>query len=278
MRPIAKRTDSSAVAPVAHELTAGVDPPMVRVAGVSKSFGSFAALQDIDLEVDAGEKIAIIGRSGSGKSTLLRVLVGLVRPSTGHVEVDGHPFWHMDRKGKMVPADERHLRKARRAMGMVFQAYNLFPHMTVAQNLLEGPLHVLRLSKDEAMERAKTALEMVGMAGREGAYPSELSGGQQQRVAIARALAMEPEIVLLDEITSALDPELTGEVLSSLRVVANASRKTMLLVTHEMRFAREVADRIFFFADGRVVEHGPADAIFEDPRDPRLQSFLKEIG
>ncbi|MGH2573646.1 MAG: ectoine/hydroxyectoine ABC transporter ATP-binding protein EhuA [Actinomycetota bacterium] len=244
---------------------------------VSKHFQDIVALQDVDLDVASGERLAVIGRSGSGKSTLLRVLIGLERPTSGSVEVDGEPLWHMKRNGQLVPANDRHLRAVRRKLGMVFQAYNLFPHMTVLGNLVEGPIHVLGMSKEEAVDLARRMLEMVGLTRREDAYPSQLSGGQQQRVAIARALAMDPEILLFDEITSALDPELIAEVLGVLRKLAHESSKTMLIVTHEMRFARDVADRIVFFDEGRIVEVGSPQQLFVEPTNPRTRAFLKDI-
>jgi polar amino acid transport system ATP-binding protein len=255
----------------------GASEPMVRFEKVSKSFGDVHVLRELDFEVAPAEKIAIIGPSGSGKTTILRVLMTLEEPDSGVIWVDGEPLWHKEVDGKLIRADEKHLRQVRGKIGMVFQHFYLFPHMTALRNVTEAPVHVLGMSKDDAVARAKDLLNMVGLGDKFDAYPSQLSGGQKQRVAIARALAMRPSIMLFDEVTSALDPELVGEVLAVMRDLAADTRMTMLIVTHEMGFAREVADRMVFFADGNVVEQGPPDQLFENPQNPRTQSFLRAV-
>ena len=251
--------------------------PIVRFEKVRKSFGDLTVLDDLDFEVAPNEKVAIIGPSGSGKTTILRVLMTLVEPDAGEVIVDGEHLWHKEVQGKLVPADERHLRKVRSKIGMVFQHFNLFPHMTVLRNVTEAPMLVLGKSRQEATERAEELLGMVGLADKLGHYPGQLSGGQKQRVAIARALAMQPKVMLFDEVTSALDPELVGEVLSILRQLATETDMTMLIVTHEMGFARDVSDRVVFFDKGRVAEQGPPEQLFSNPQNPRTQSFLKAV-
>jgi len=246
---------------------------IVRFQNVTKRFGDLVVLTDFDFEVAAGEKVALVGPSGSGKSTVLRILMTLEPFQEGAVEVDGIPYHQPGGKGPFR-ASERHLREIRRHVGMVFQHFNLFPHMTVLRNLTEAPVAVLGLSRKEAEERALELLSLVGLSDKRGAYPRELSGGQQQRVAIARALAMRPRVMLFDEPTSALDPELVGEVLGVIRALASEHDLTMILVTHEMRFAREVADRVCFFDRGRIVEEGPPERIFAAPREPRTREFL----
>jgi len=243
---------------------------IVQFRGVTKAFGDLVVLSELDLEVARGEKLAIIGRSGSGKSTLLRLLMTLEQPTSGEILIDGEPLWD----GK---PDERRLRRMRSKVGFVFQHFNLFPHMTALRNVAEAPRHVLGLTKDEAEARARELLDRVGLASKADAYPSKLSGGQQQRVAIARALAMGPEIMLFDEVTSALDPELVGEVLTVLRDIAHEGNMTMLIVTHEMRFAREIADRVAFFEEGHVVEQGTPAQMFTAPADPRTRQFLRAV-
>ena len=251
--------------------------PLVRFEKVSKSFGDLKVLRELDFVAAEGEKVAIIGPSGSGKTTILRILMTLVEPDTGVVYVDGEPLWHKPVNGRLVRADERHLRKVRTKIGMVFQHFNLFPHMTVLRNVTEAPIHVLGKSRREAEERGKELLDMVGLGDKLDAYPARLSGGQKQRVAIARALAMQPKVMLFDEVTSALDPELVGEVLSILRQLARETNMTMLIVTHEMGFARDVADRVVFFDEGQVAEQGPPAQIFSEPKNPRTQSFLQAV-
>ncbi|MDQ4077451.1 MAG: ectoine/hydroxyectoine ABC transporter ATP-binding protein EhuA [Chloroflexota bacterium] len=250
---------------------------MVRFERVSKSFGDIHVLRELDFEVDRAEKVTIIGPSGSGKTTILRVLMTLEEPDSGVIWVEGEPLWHRSVNGELVKANEKHLRKVRGNIGMVFQHFNLFPHMTVLRNVTEAPIHVLGMDKETAVERAKELLDMVGLEGKLDAYPSQLSGGQKQRVAIARALAMRPKVMLFDEVTSALDPELVGEVLAVIRDLAYTTQMTMLLVTHEMGFAREISDRIVFFDSGRVVEQGPPEQLFTSPQHDRTKSFLTAI-
>ena len=239
---------------------------MIEVAALQKSFGTNRVLDGISLTVAPGEVVCVVGPSGSGKSTLLRCMNGLESYEGGAIRVGG----------VTVNRAEASIRAVRRDLAMVFQRFNLFPHRTALGNVLEGPLHVLHEPPAEAEPRARALLAQVGLAGREEAWPSELSGGQQQRVAIARALAMRPKAVLFDEPTSALDPELVGEVLAVMRDLARGGM-TMVVVTHEMGFAREVADRVVFMDRGVVVEEGvPAD-ILSAPREPRTQDFLRRV-
>jgi len=219
---------------------------------VVKRFGDVTVLDELDFTVKKGEKVSIIGPSGSGKSTVLRILMTLETIDDGVIWVDNEPLWHETRNGSLVPASESHLRDMRKKMGMVFQQFNLFPHMTVRRNITEAPIHVLGLSREEATERADTYLSLVGLSDQADKFPSQLSGGQQQRVAIARALAMRPNIMLFDEPTSALDPELVGEVLSVIQRLADEQDLTMLLVTHEMQFAKQISDRVCFFDKGKL--------------------------
>ncbi len=251
--------------------------PIIRYENVTKSFDDLVVLDDLTLDVDQGDRITIIGPSGSGKTTILRILMTLEEIDSGVIWVDGDPLWHMERNGELVPADEKHLRKVRGKIGMVFQQFNLFPHMTVLQNLIEAPVQVLGLEKSEAQERARDLLEQVGLPDKADAYPAKLSGGQQQRVAIARALAMRPKVLLLDEVTSALDPELVGEVLGVLREIAEETDISMLIVTHEMSFARDVSSRILFLFEGKIHEEGPPEKIFTSPERERTQQFLEAV-
>lgn len=251
--------------------------PIVRYQNIVKSFGHVEVLKGLNLDVAPAEKLAIIGPSGSGKTTIIRMLMTLEKPTSGMIEVDGEQLWHKKHKGKLVPADEKHLRKVRRKIGMVFQQYNLFPHMKIMRNCIEAPVHVLGLSKDEAKERAVEMLDKVGLGDKVDAYPSQLSGGQQQRVAIARALVMQPKVMLFDEVTAALDPELVGEVLAVIKDIASEGKTTMILITHEMAFARDVADRIVFLDDGKIAEQGPPSDLLENPQSERLQSFLSRF-
>jgi polar amino acid transport system ATP-binding protein len=253
------------------------DQPMVRFREVTKRYGDLVVLDQLDLDVAANEKVAIIGPSGSGKTTVLRMLMTLERIDGGVIEVDGEPLTHTSRNGELVPADEGHLRRVRGKIGMVFQHFNLFPHMTALQNCMEAPVHVLGLSKSEARTRAEELLAMVGLADKKDQYPSRLSGGQQQRVAIARALAMRPKVMLFDEVTSALDPELVGEVLNVIRQLGAEHNLTMLMVTHQMGFAREFADRVCFFYAGKIAEQGPAEQLFADPQNDRTRQFLAAV-
>ena len=251
--------------------------PIVQFQAVTKRFGELVVLDALDLDVAPNEQLVIIGPSGSGKSTLLRLLMTLEHPNDGYIKVDGDYLYHMERGGQLVEADLRHIRKVRANIGMVFQQFNLFPHMTALRNVTEAPRHVLGLSKDEARERAVELLGLVGLGEKLDSYPSQLSGGQQQRVAIARALAMRPRIMLFDEVTSALDPELVGEVLGVMRTLAVEHDQTMLIVTHEMSFARDIADRVCFFDKGRIVEQGPPSQIFSEPREERTREFLRAV-
>jgi polar amino acid transport system ATP-binding protein len=251
--------------------------PMVRFRSVTKRYGPLTVLDRLDLDVGRNEKVAIIGPSGSGKSTLLRVLMLLEEIDEGVIEADGTPLTHMERNGALVPASERYKRAGRSKIGMVFQGFNLFPHMTALQNTIEAPLKALRLSRREAIERGSELLDMVGLSDKLNHYPSQLSGGQQQRVAIARALAMRPQVMLFDEVTSALDPELCGEVLGVIRRIGDEYDLTMLMVTHQMGFAKEFADRVCFFSDGRIAEQGTPQEIFGAPRNERTQAFLRAV-
>ncbi len=251
--------------------------PEVRFDGVVKRFGDNVVLDHLDLEVGNGEKVVIIGPSGSGKTTILRVLMTLERPEEGVVWIGGEPLFHELRGDELVPAREKHVRRVRRKVSMVFQHFNLFPHKTVVENITLGPTKVLGTPKGEARDRAMDLLGMVGLSDKAEDRPAQLSGGQKQRVAIARALAMQPEVMLFDEVTSALDPELVGEVLSVLRELAEAGDMTMILVTHEMGFAREIADRVLMFDAGRIVESAPPDELFNDPKEQRTQEFLRAV-
>jgi polar amino acid transport system ATP-binding protein len=251
--------------------------PMVRFDQVTKSFGDLVVLRELCLDVAANEKVSLIGPSGSGKTTVLRALMTLEPIQQGTIHVDGEPLTHMPQNGRLVAADARHKRRMRGKIGMVFQQFNLFPHMTALQNCIEAPLTVLKLSKDEAVERAKELLRLVGLADKVDRYPGQLSGGQQQRVAIARALAMRPKVMLFDEVTSALDPEVVGEVLAVIRDIGRDHNLTMLMVTHQMGFAREFSDRICFFSNGAIVEHGSPDQIFNDARHERTRQFLRAV-
>jgi ABC-type polar amino acid transport system ATPase subunit len=238
---------------------------LLMLEALTKRFGDHVVLGGIDLCVAEGETVAIIGPSGSGKSTLLRCVNRLEEPSGGRVFFQGEPVVNGPK-----------LRAMRAAMGMVFQHFNLFTHMTVLGNVIEAPIQVLKLPRDIAVARGRDLLSRVGLADKCEAYPAQLSGGQKQRVAIARSLAMEPKLLLLDEITSALDPELVGEVLQVIRTLADQGM-TMLIVTHEMGFAREVADRVVFMDEGRIVEEGEPESLFARPRSVRLKRFLRAV-
>ncbi|HLR83138.1 MAG TPA: ectoine/hydroxyectoine ABC transporter ATP-binding protein EhuA [Paenalcaligenes sp.] len=251
--------------------------PIIEFDAVTKKFGEHVVLDQLSFNVQQGEKVTIIGPSGSGKSTVLRILMTLEDIQGGHIFVGGEPLWHEQKHGELVNAGEKHLRHMRKKMGMVFQQFNLFPHMTVQRNITEAPIHVLGLSKKKAQERACEYLELVGMLEHKDKYPSQLSGGQQQRVAIARALAMRPKIMLFDEPTSALDPELVGEVLTVIERLAAQHDLTILLVTHEMQFAKEISDRICFFDGGKVVEQGVPQQLFDNPQKERTQQFLSHF-
>jgi polar amino acid transport system ATP-binding protein len=252
--------------------------PIVSFQDVTKSYGNFTVLDHLNLDVTPGEKVAIIGPSGSGKSTLLRVLMTLEGIDDGLIRIEDDLLTHMpNRNGVLVPANDRHIRRVRGKIGMVFQSFNLFPHMTALQNVIEAPVQVLGMKPAEARERAADLLELVGLGSKLGHYPSQLSGGQQQRVAIARALAMRPKVMLFDEVTSALDPELCGEVLNVIRKLGAEHNLTMLMVTHQMGFAREFADRVCFFYKGQIHEQGTPAQIFEHPQQERTCAFLSAV-
>ena len=238
---------------------------MIDIKNLHKSFGKVAVLNGIDVTINEKEVVVIIGPSGSGKSTLLRCINYLEEPTTGEIIVDGIPL-----------SGEANINKVREEVGMVFQRFNLFGHMTVLENIVLAPMKVRKLSREDAVKAAKELLEKVGLGDKAEAYPSQLSGGQQQRVAIARALAMKPKIMLFDEPTSALDPEMVNEVLEVMNTLAKEGM-TMVVVTHEMGFAREVGDRVLFVDEGKIVEQGPPKAIFEEAKEERLQSFLSKI-
>ncbi|MGN6472491.1 MAG: amino acid ABC transporter ATP-binding protein [Mycobacteriales bacterium] len=249
---------------------------MVRAEAVHKRFGLNEVLRGIDLEVKRGEVMCVIGPSGSGKSTLLRCINHLEQIHAGRLEVDGVLVGYEERNGKLYELREREVARRRADIGMVFQHFNLFPHMTVLGNITEAPCKVKGMPREQAVDKARQLLSQVGLAGREDAYPRQLSGGQQQRVAIARALAMEPKLMLFDEPTSALDPELVGEVLAVMRDLAQ-SGMTMFVVTHEMGFAREVGDQLVFMDGGVVVESGRPRDVIENPQHERTRGFLSKV-
>jgi polar amino acid transport system ATP-binding protein len=265
-----------------HDTAAVVDGaverlPMVSVRGVRKSYGSTEVLHGVDLDVEQGETVCIIGPSGSGKSTLLRTLNHLEDISEGTIRVGGVLMGYRERNGKLHELRESEACRQRLRVGMVFQHFNLFPHMTALENVAFAPVKVKGEPQGEARDRARTLLDRVGLAGKGDHYPSQLSGGQQQRVAIARGMAMRPEVMLFDEPTSALDPELVGEVLSVMRDLAQSGDITMIVVTHEMGFAREVGDRVVFMDDGRVVEVGSPQDVLDNPREERTRAFLSAV-
>ncbi|WP_201833641.1 ectoine/hydroxyectoine ABC transporter ATP-binding protein EhuA [Microvirga zambiensis] len=249
---------------------------IIRFQNVTKRFGALTVLDNFNFDVRQGEKVTLIGPSGSGKSTVLRILMTLEPFQEGQLELAGIGYHESHGRGDFKASD-RHLHKIRSNVGMVFQSFNLFPHMTVLRNIVEAPVAVLKMKREEAESRAVELLRMVGLLDKKDQYPSQLSGGQQQRVAIARALAMRPRVLLFDEPTSALDPQLVGEVLGVIRNLAQEHDLTMLLVTHEMRFAREVSDRVCFFDKGRIVEQGEPDRFFTNPEQPRTREFLSSV-
>jgi len=251
--------------------------PIIRIDNITKTYGPLTVLDGLSMNVMPGEKLALIGPSGSGKTTILRILMTLEKINGGHIEVDGEQLYHMHKAASLVAADEKHLQKMREKIGMVFQHFNLFPHKCVLDNITLAPMLTKGLAKAAAEARAMELLDMVGMADKAKSMPAQLSGGQKQRVAIARALALSPKIMLFDEVTSALDPELVEEVLNVMRRLAAETDMTMLLVTHEMGFAHDFADRVLFFDKGRIVEEGKPDDIFRNPRQERTQSFLRKI-
>ena len=250
--------------------------PLVSIVDVRKSFGDFHALRGVSLDVKAGEVLCIIGASGSGKTTLLRCVNQLVRPDGGAIWVDGDLCGHRLGEGKLYPLSEAEIARQRLHTGMVFQRFNLFAHMTALENIIEGPVRVQGRRRADAVAEARVLLARVGLADKERSYPANLSGGQQQRVAIARALAMRPKLMLFDEPTSALDPELVGEVLLAMKELAR-SGMTMIVVTHELGFAREVADRVVFMDGGAIVESGTAEEVLGNPREARTRAFLNAV-
>ncbi len=246
----------------------------IRFEDVSKSFGAVTILKDFNFTLKPFEKVSFIGPSGSGKTTVLRMAMALEKVTTGQIHIFGQPYWPANLPARSIPS---HLRAVRAPVGMVFQSYNLFPHMTVLQNMIEAPVGVLGMKREEAIVEARAYLTRVGLAHKEDAYPRNMSGGQQQRAAIARALIMKPRLLLLDEITSALDPELVSEVLSVVRDVASKGETALMLVTHEMRFARDVADRVCVMDHGRIVEEGTPAQIFGDPQNERTKRFFSSL-
>ena len=244
---------------------------------VSKSFGDLKVLDQLNLEVKDGEKLALIGPSGSGKTTILRILMTLETIDSGFVSVNNEYLWHEKINDKIVPATDKHLQKMRDQIGMVFQQFNLFPHLTAIENVKQPQILVKKKNEIEAKEKAEDLFNMIGLSDKIDHYPHQLSGGQQQRVAIARALAMDPKIMLFDEVTSALDPELVDEVLAVLRKLAADSDTTMLTVTHEMNFAQDFADRVLFFDAGQIVESGSPKDLFSNPREESTKSFLRKF-
>ena len=268
------RTDS---APAPAAAGGAATAPVIRFDRVQKRFGDNIVLNDLNFEVAKGERVTLIGPSGSGKTTILRLVMTLEEATDGYIYIDGEPLTHELRGGKRVELKEKHKNEVRKRIGMVFQQFNLFPNMTVMENIIEAPVHVLKTPKDAAKQRALELLDQVGLADKADAHPMQLSGGQQQRVAIARALAMDPEILLLDEVTSALDPEIVGEVLSILRDIAATTDITMLIVTHEMQFARDVSNRVLMFDGGKIVEEAPPEIMFTEPTQQRTQEFLSAV-
>lgn len=255
----------------------GDDRPMVSFRSVSKRYGSLTVLDDLNLDVAEGEMVSIIGPSGSGKTTVLRMLMTLEEVDGGVIYVDGMPLTHMNKNGLLVPADQKYQRVQRANIGMCFQHFNLFPHMTALENCMEGPVHVIGMPKSEAKERCEDLLSLVGMIHKKNEYPARLSGGQQQRVAIARALAMRPKVLLFDEVTSALDPEVIGEVTNVIRTLMREHKLTTLMVTHQMGFARDISDRVCFFYGGKIEEQGAPSDIFSNPKRDRTKQFLSAV-
>ena len=250
--------------------------PAIQIEALTKSFGMLEVLTGVSLTAHDHDVVAILGSSGSGKSTFLRCMNLLETPDSGQIWIDGELIRMTQRNGVSLPADRRQVERIRRRVAMVFQQFNLWAHMSVLRNVTLAPMHVLKLDRKTAEARAEAMLAKVGVADKRHAYPGELSGGQQQRVAIARALAMEPDLMLFDEPTSALDPELVGEVLKVIRELAEEGR-TMVLVTHEMNFARDVASKVMFLHKGKVEEEGPPKDIFGNPQSPRLRQFLASV-
>ena len=255
-------------------MTTGTPEPIVRIQNVHKSYGDLQVLKGVDLDIDPGEVVCIIGPSGSGKTTMLRCINFLEDYQQGSISVDGEMVGYREKNGKRKAAPEKEIARLRAETAMVFQSFNLFPHMTALKNVAFGPMKVRKVIRSEAEANAVVLLERVGLGEKTDSYPAQLSGGQQQRVAIARALAMNPKVMLFDEVTSALDPELVGEVLGVMKQLAESHGVTMIVVTHEMGFARDVADRIIFMDGGVVVEQGPPNDLLDHPRSDRLRTFL----
>jgi polar amino acid transport system ATP-binding protein len=245
---------------------------------VHKAFGDNVVLRDLDLDVAPGERVVIIGPSGSGKTTILRVIMTLERPDSGTIEVGEEHLYHEQRGGELKPATEKHIREVRSNIGMVFQHFNLFPHMSSLENIMLAPMRVHGVSKEDARQRGMELLDKVGLRKHANHTPGQLSGGQKQRVAIARSLATEPSVMLFDEVTSALDPELVGDVLEVLRDIAEEGNTTMMLVTHEMGFAKEVADRVLMFDGGQVIEEGKPVDLLRSPQHDRTKAFLGAVA
>ena len=250
--------------------------PALRVEAVRKSYGHVEVLKGIDMQVKPGEVACLVGPSGSGKSTFLRCINHLEKINSGRLYVHGELVGYQEKKGRLYELTDREVCRKRAEIGMVFQNFNLFQHMSVLENIIEAPTRVLKISKEEAVIHARELLELVGLSGREESLPKQLSGGQQQRVAITRALAMRPKLMLFDEPTSALDPELVGEVLTAMQDLAS-SGMTMIVVTHEMGFARKVADTVAFMDAGLIVESGPPDRILDNPQHERTKSFFSKV-
>ncbi|RGE41616.1 amino acid ABC transporter ATP-binding protein [Comamonas testosteroni] len=249
---------------------------MISAKGVHKAFGGNEVLRGVSLELARGEVVAVIGPSGSGKSTFLRCLNHLETVDRGTITIEGEVLARSEGEARAQYVSDAEIRKIGRKMGMVFQSFNLFPHLTVLENIIEAPIIVKGMKREDIIPKAEALLAKVGLAAKRDAYPNHLSGGQKQRVAIARALAMEPDILLFDEPTSALDPELTGEVLRTMRELAE-EHMTMLVVTHEMGFAREVANRVIFMDGGHIVEQGPSESFFAAPQHERTKAFLHNM-
>jgi len=254
----------------------GPNIPMVSFMNVSKGYDSLTVLENLNLNIDKGEMVSIIGPSGSGKTTVLRMLM-LEKIDKGVIYLDGKPITHMEKDGLLIPATDKYLLNARTQIGMCFQHFNLFPHMTALQNCMEGLVQVLGMSKNDAKNRSEELLEMVGVIDKKDQHPSRLSGGQQQRVAIARALAMRPKVMLFDEVTSALDPEVIGEVTSVIKKLVAEYNLTMMMVTHQMGFAKDISDRVCFFFDGKIEEQGVPSDLFGNPQHERTKQFLSAI-
>lgn len=250
--------------------------PIVTVRGVEKCYGDLQVLKGIDLDVHKGEVIVVVGSSGSGKTTFIRCINHLEKIQGGRIEVNGHLIGYREGKGRLVEDTESNIARQRCEIGMVFQLFHLFPHLTVLENIIEAPIHVRKMPRADAVATARALLARVGLAEKENSYPSQLSGGQQQRVAIARALAMRPSIMLFDEPTSALDPEMIGEVLDVMKELAREGM-TMIVVSHEMGFAREVANRVIMMHEGRIIEDAPPEMFFTAPKHERTAAFLSRV-